>query len=88
MMPPLQSLTTKTVAPELKGGILGIYQSVISLAVIFSTAIAGAIFEVSPIMPFAVGGVLFMVSLLPAVFMWNWARRNFKRKNEMAVQPN
>lgn len=88
MMPPLQSLTTKTIAPEFKGAILGIYQSVISLAVIFSTAIAGGLFEVSPILPFLVGGVLFMVSLLPAVFMWNWARHNVKPKNEIAVQPN
>lgn len=89
MMPPLQSLTTKTVAPNLKGGILGVYQSVISLAVIISTALAGVIFEVSPIAPFGIGGLLFVLSLLPAVFLWNWSRKNVKKKNEdLAVQPS
>jgi len=88
MMPPLQSLTTKTVVPELKGGILGIYQSVISLAVIFSTAISGVLFSITPIVPFIVGGILFLVSLVPAVFLWNWARHHVKPKNdELAVQP-
>lgn len=80
MMPPLQSLATKTVSPQLKGGILGVYQSVINLAVIFSTAISGSLFELDPIMPFAVGGILFVVSLLPAAFMWNWAQHNIKPK--------
>jgi DHA1 family tetracycline resistance protein-like MFS transporter len=80
MMPPLQSLATKTVPPQLKGGILGVYQSVINLAVIFSTAISGSLFELDPIMPFAVGGILFVVSLLPATFMWNWAQHNIKPK--------
>lgn len=89
MMPALQSLTTKTVSPSLRGGILGVYQSVINLAVIISTALAGTIFALSPIAPFAIGGVLFMVSVLPAGFLWNWSRKNVKKKNEeLAVQPS
>ncbi len=89
MMPPLQSLTTKTVAPQLKGGILGIYQSVISLAVIFSTAISGVIFEVSPTVPFLFGGILFFLALVPAVFLWNWSRTHIKVKNDdLVVQSN
>ena len=89
MMPALQSLTTKTVAPEMRGGILGVYQSVISLSVIISTALSGFIFAVDPIMPFWIGGGLFVVSLLPAVFLWNWFRTHVKPKNEeLAVQPS
>ncbi len=89
MMPPLQSLTTKTVDPKLKGGILGIYQSVISLSVIISTAIAGGIFEVSPIMPFFIGGVLFMLALVPAVFLWNWARHHVGAlTDDLAAKPS
>ena len=34
MMPPLQSLSTQTVADELRGGVLGVYQSTISLSII------------------------------------------------------
>lgn len=89
MMPPLQSLTTKTVSPQLKGGILGVYQSVISLAVIFSTALAGIIFSLSPIAPFGIGGVLFLVALIPALFLWNWSRTHVKPKNDdIAIQPS
>lgn len=90
MMPPLQSLTTKTVSRDSRGAILGVYQSVISLAVIISTAIGGAIFEIDPTVPFWVGGVLFWLSLLPGVFLWNWSRkRKQKQKNDdLAVQPN
>jgi MFS transporter, DHA1 family, tetracycline resistance protein len=85
MMPPLQSITTKTVASELRGGILGIYQSVISLAVIFSTGISGVIFAVDPIAPFWITVGLFSLALVPAVFLWNWSRTHQKAKNEKFV---
>lgn len=88
MMPPLQSIATKTVSAELRGGILGVYQSVISLAVIFSTALSGILFAIDPTIPFWVGGGLFLVSLLPAVFLWNWSNTHKKVKNEdLAMQP-
>ena len=44
MMPPLQSLSTRTVADQMRGGVLGVYQSTISLSIIVSTAISGVIF--------------------------------------------
>lgn len=88
MMPPLQSIATKTVSAELRGGILGVYQSVISLAVIFSTALSGILFAINPTIPFWIGGGLFLVSLLPAVFLWNWSNTHKKLKNEdFAMQP-
>lgn len=89
MMPPLQSLTTKTVAPELRGGILGIYQSVISLAVIIATAISGVLFAINPVTPFWISSGLFLLSLLPAVFLWNWSKTHQKLKNEdLAMRPS
>ena len=88
MMPPLQSLATKTVASELRGGILGVYQSVMSLSVIISTALSGVLFALNPVAPFWIGGGLFALALLPAVFLWNWSRTHQPTKNEeLAVQP-
>jgi MFS family permease len=66
MMPSLQSLTTGTVDDELRGGILGIYQSSISLSTIISTAVAGVIFAVSATLPFWIGGGLGLLAFIPA----------------------
>ncbi len=74
LLPALQSLVTKTVPPELRGGILGIYQSMISLGVIISTAVSGALFALDPALPNWLGGFLYFISFLPAFFLWQWAR--------------
>jgi DHA1 family tetracycline resistance protein-like MFS transporter len=66
MMPSLQSLTTGTVDDELRGGILGIYQSSISLSTIISTAVAGVIFAVSATLPYWIGGGLGLLAFIPA----------------------
>ncbi len=66
MMPSLQSLTTGTVDDELRGEILGIYQSSISLSTIISTAVAGVIFAVSATLPFWIGGGLGLLAFIPA----------------------
>lgn len=87
MMPPLQSLATKTVAPELRGAILGVYQSAINLSVIFSTAIAGVLFATNPTFPYWLAGVLFMTSALPGVFLWNWSRKR-RAVQALAVNPS
>jgi MFS family permease len=76
MMPPLQSLATRTVAEEVRGGALGLYQSIISLSIIASTAIAGLIFVVSPTTPYWIGVVLSLISLIPAIIIWQRARQN------------
>lgn len=76
LIPPLQSLLTKTVPAELRGAILGIYQSVMSLGVILSTAIAGVLFAADPSVPNWVGGALSCISLVPGLVLWNWARKN------------
>ena len=69
MMPPLQSLATTTVADELRGGILGIYQSIINLAIIVSGTVAGVIFAISPTMPYWVGVGLSVLVIIPAMIL-------------------
>lgn len=71
MMPPLQSLATRTVADDMRGGVLGFYQSSVSMATIISTAIAGVIFSLSPTMPFWIGVILSLVALIPASVLFH-----------------
>lgn len=78
LMPPLQSLATRTVADEQRGAVLGFYQSVVSLATIISTAVAGIIFNVNPTTPFWIGAALSLAAVLPAVVLV----RVFPRKRE------
>lgn len=68
MMPPLQSLSTRSVPDEVRGGVLGLYQSTVSLATIFSTALGGLIFALNPRFPYLMGMVLSLLVLLPAYF--------------------
>ena len=73
-MPPLQSLATTTVADELRGGVLGLYQSSVSLSTIISTAVAGAIFALNPTTPYWIGGSLSVAVVVPALFLWRQSR--------------
>ena len=89
MMPPLQSLATTAVSDELRGGVLGVYQSTISLSTIASTAIAGTIFLIDPTFPFLIGALLSLVVVAPALFLvkQTHAGRRFPNK-ETAVTPS
>ena len=69
LMPPLQSLATRTVDDELRGGVLGVYQSVVSLSTIISTAVAGVLFAISPTTPYWICVGLSLVALIPASFL-------------------
>lgn len=80
-MPPLQSLATRTVDEKLRGGVLGVFQSSISLAIIISTAIAGVIFTVGPTLPFWVGGILALAAIIPAMNV-------LARSNQAALAPS
>ena len=70
MMPSLQSLSTDTVEDEFRGGVLGIYQSTISLSIIISSAAGGVLFSMSPTRPFWAAGLLGSLALIPAVILW------------------
>lgn len=69
LMPPLQALATSAVADELRGGVLGVFQSTTSLAVIISTASAGIIFAYSPTLPYWLGALLSLVLIFPALWL-------------------
>jgi len=88
LFPPLQSLLTKTVARELRGGVLGLNQSVMNLGVILSTALAGILFAQNPALPNWLGGILYCLALIPGFFLWAWARSNGQadRKRLAAAQ--
>jgi MFS family permease len=69
MMPSLQSLATGTVDDELRGGVLGVYQSTISLSIIISSAVSGVLFSINPTMPYWIGGLMAALALIPAVLL-------------------
>jgi DHA1 family tetracycline resistance protein-like MFS transporter len=75
MMPPLQSLATITVSDEERGGVLGIYQSAINLSTIFSTALGGFFFQISPTLPYWLGGVVSFLVVIPALGLVRWRAR-------------
>ena len=83
MMPPLQSLSTRTVSDEVRGGVLGLYQSIVSLATIFSTALGGVIFAQNPRYPYWTGMGITLFALIPAYFFLK--RPLAKSKPETAV---
>ncbi len=68
-MPPLQSLTTTVVDDDIRGGILGVFQSITSLGIILSTAIAGLIFAITPTAPYWLGATLTFLLLLPVFYL-------------------
>ena len=74
MMPPLQSLATRTVEESIRGGVLGLYQSSVSLATIISTAIAGVIFTLNPTFPYWIGAGLSLLVILPALALLKMVR--------------
>ena len=69
LMPPLQALATSAVSDDVRGGVLGIFQSTTSLAVIISTAIAGVIFAYHPTLPYWLGALLSLVLIVPALWL-------------------
>jgi DHA1 family tetracycline resistance protein-like MFS transporter len=68
-MPALQSLATRAVDDEERGAALGMFQSVVNLAVIFSTAGAGLLFAYNPRLPYAVGTVLSLAVVFLALVL-------------------
>ena len=69
MMPSLQSLATGTVGDEYRGGVLGLYQSTLSLSIIISSAVAGVLFAMSATLPYWIGGLTAALALIPAFIL-------------------
>ena len=70
VMPPLQSLATSTADDEVRGGVLGLFQSVLNLSIIISTAVGGFIFNLNPTYPFWLGSLLSAIVTIPAIILW------------------
>ena len=70
-LPALQGLASNSVADEVRGGVLGIYQSVNSLGIILGSALAGSLFAIAPQVPYVLGGLLLIVMTLPSVVLMN-----------------
>ncbi|MEA3336164.1 MAG: MFS transporter [Chloroflexota bacterium] len=88
IMPPLQSMSTTTVDDELRGGVLGIYQSTLSLAIIFSSAIAGVIFARDPSYPFWAAALLSAVVMVPAVMLLRQYQNTPPKATPAAIGPD
>lgn len=74
-MPALQSIITETVPTNQRGSVMGLYQSAVSLSIIVGSAIAGVLFELNPITPYVLGGVLFAVMIIPSYYLMRWNRK-------------
>jgi MFS transporter, DHA1 family, tetracycline resistance protein len=68
-MPSLQSLATTCVSEDVCGGVLGVYGSFTSLGIIFGSAISGPLFALAPTMPYLVGSIILMLTLVPATML-------------------
>jgi MFS transporter, DHA1 family, tetracycline resistance protein len=75
LIPSLQTMITNTVDDRYRGGALGLFQSITSLAIIFSTFYGGRIYTQDPTLPYWIGAGLSVAVLVPAVILALWARR-------------
>ncbi|GMR02913.1 MAG: tetracycline resistance MFS efflux pump [Acidimicrobiia bacterium] len=66
-LPPTQSIATKVVDESVRGGVLGVFQSVQSLSIILGTALAGVLFTLEAHLPNIVAFGFSLVSLIPAI---------------------
>jgi len=69
MMPSLQGLATLSSRESISGGVLGVYQSAVTLGIITGTLIGGSLFAASPTLPYAVAGSILLLAAIPAVML-------------------
>lgn len=89
-MPALQSIITETVPTNQRGSVMGLYQSAVSLSIIVGSAIAGVLFELDPITPYVLGGVLFAVMVIPSYYLMRWNRKQKPQESvfDAVTQPS
>jgi DHA1 family tetracycline resistance protein-like MFS transporter len=70
-LPSLQGLAANSVPDEVRGGVLGVYQSASSLGIIMGSALSGTLYTIAPAVPYGLGGTLVLFMVIPAAFlMW------------------
>ena len=67
--PLLQSLATKIVPEEKRGGVLGYFNGTFSLGTIFGSAIAGLLFEIQPTFQSWVGVGVLLIAMLISIIL-------------------
>lgn len=72
-LPSLQGLAANAVPDEMRGGVMGVFQSTQSLGIIFGSALSGVLFAIAPTVPYVICGVLLLLLVIPAVMLM---RRN------------
>ncbi|GAB5489786.1 MAG: tetracycline resistance MFS efflux pump [Phototrophicaceae bacterium] len=82
-MPALQSIITNTVPVNQRGSVMGLYQSAVSLSIIVGSAIAGVLFEIDPITPYVLGGVVFAIMVIPSYYLMKWNRQQKRDEDEL-----
>lgn len=87
-MPALQSIITETVPDNQRGGVLGLYQSSVSLSIIVGSAIAGVLFEIAPIVPYVLGGVVFAVTAIPSFYLMRWSQQQKHNDSTITIEPS
>jgi DHA1 family tetracycline resistance protein-like MFS transporter len=68
-LPALQSLAASSAPDNVRGAVLGTYQSANSLAIIIGSAMAGTLYAISPNVPYVLGGSLLIAMMLPALLL-------------------
>ena len=70
LMPSLQSLATETVNDDARGGVLGLYQSTLSLSTIISTAVGGILFAITVTLPYWLACLMAAIALVPSIVLF------------------
>ena len=81
-MPALQSMSTDTMGEELRGAVLGLYQSASSLATIVGSGLSGVLYATAISLPFILSGGLSILVVFPALYL-----AHALRKRSVAPQP-
>ncbi|MCB9454324.1 MAG: MFS transporter [Anaerolineaceae bacterium] len=68
-IPSLQGLAANSVPGQVRGAVMGVFQSAQNLGIIFGSAIAGTIYAAHTNYPLMIGGLLFFVMLLPSLML-------------------
>jgi DHA1 family tetracycline resistance protein-like MFS transporter len=85
MMPSLQSLATTTVDDDVRGGVLGLYQSTLSLSTIISTALGGFLFAAAVTLPYWVAGTMAAIALVPSIVLFLRYGRQERQVNKAST---
>ena len=84
-LPPTQSIATKAVDDSKRGGVLGVFQSVASLALIISIIIGGVLFSLYAHLPNQVAFAASILSIVPAVALGRYMRLNANKGETWAA---